>query len=61
MCEIYLKLTIKKPVSSLLILNKFYICSAVFIVAFEQLNVGWVAVDLFMDAQQLQVLKAYSR
>ena len=60
MCEIYLKLTIKKPVSSLLILNKFYICSAVFIVAFEQLNVGWVAVDLFMDAQ-LQVLKAYSR
>ena len=61
MCEIYLKLTIKKPVSSLLILNKFYICSAVFIVAFEQLNVGWVAVDLFMDAQQLQVLKVYSR
>ena len=56
MCEIYLKLTIKKPVSSLLILNKFYICSAVFIVAFEQLNVSWVAVDLFMDAQ-LQVLK----
>ena len=60
MCEIYLKLTIKKPVFSLLILNKFYICSAVFIVAFEQLNVGWVAVDLFMDAE-LQVLKAYSR
>ena len=61
MCEICLKLTIKKPLSSLLILNKFYICSAVFIAAFEQLDVGWVAVDLFMDAQQLQVLKVYSR